>query len=80
MLQMSMSKLGLKVLIGVFALMFSASVGLSSNMFKINDRDLRLTMSNLSPLPYIEQHCPKWMLWKKVLDDEPGCVDKLKQQ
>ena len=51
MLQMSMSKLSLKVLLGVFALMFSASVGLSSNMFKINDRDLRLTMSNLSPLP-----------------------------
>lgn len=30
MLQMSMSKLSLKVLLGVFALMFSASVGLSA--------------------------------------------------
>ena len=30
MLQMSMSKLSLKVLLGVFALVFSASVGLSA--------------------------------------------------
>ena len=30
MLQISMSKLSLKVLLGVFALMFSASVGLSA--------------------------------------------------
>ena len=33
MLQMSMSKLSLKVLLGVFALMFSASVGLSAQNY-----------------------------------------------
>ena len=55
MLQMSMSKLSLKVLLGVFALMFSASVGLA---------DLRDVYDDYAGLPGVhgEDHATEKVL------------------